>query len=127
MCCNGMRIILMFTFTILAFVLNKYISTIPIITWYLISINIFTLLLMVIDKYHSIKGRKRVPLMNLYFFSIAGGFLGLIIAMLLTKHKLSNKAFLLWQILITMIWMITIIYILTHMDKIQNALAILAS
>jgi len=127
MCCNGMRIILMFTFTILAFALNNYVSSIPIVIWYLVSINVFALLLMSIDKYHAIKDRKRVPEANLYFFAIAGGFLGTIVAMLIAKHKTANKTFIFWQALISAIWVICIWYVLNNMEKIQNALDILTS
>lgn len=122
-----MRIVLMFTFTALAFVFNSYMPSIPIVLWYLMSINLFTFLLVIIDKFNAIKDRKRVPESNLYFFAIAGGFLGLLIAMVLAKHKISKKSFLFVQLLITALWLTVIYYVLTHTQQIQAAIEILRS
>jgi len=123
MCCNGFRILLMFSFAAIAFVLNNYFATIPVIVWYLVSINIFTFFLTLIDKYHAIKERKRVPEFNLYFFSFAGGFLGLILGMIIAKHKTSKKLFMFIQAIIAIFWLVAIYYILTHLEAIQRALS----
>ncbi|WP_024954150.1 DUF1294 domain-containing protein [Sulfurospirillum arcachonense] len=122
MCCNGFRIILMFSLAALSFVFNSFIPSIPVIVWYLVSINIFTFLLFIIDKYHSIKERKRVRELSLHFFSIAGGFIGAFLAMILVKHKLRKKVFLLWQSIISIIWIICIIYVINNLEIIQNTL-----
>lgn len=122
MCCNGLRIILMFTLAVLAFTFNSFIPSIPVILWYLISINVFTFLLYSIDKYYAMKERKRVPEMTLYFFSFAGGFLGAILSMILTKHKLRKKLFISIQAVITIIWLVCIYLVLNNFETIQKAL-----
>ena len=127
MCCNGFRIILMFSLAVFSFILNNFYPTIPVILWYLISINLFTFLLFSIDKYYSLKKRKRVSEINLHFFSLAGGIFGALIAMVVVKHKIRKKIFLSIQIIITIIWIISIYYILTNLETIQNALQSLSA
>lgn len=127
MCCNGLRIILMFSLAILSFTLNNFIPAIPVILWYLLSINIFTFLLLVIDKIYSLKDRKRVPEMSLYFFSIAGGVFGALLAMIVARHKIRKKIFLSIQIFISLLWVISIYFVLTNLDAIQKALQGLSS
>jgi len=122
LCCNGFRIILMFSFASLSFMLNNFLPSIPVILWYLVSINLFTFLLFAIDKYHSIKDKKRVPEMSLHFFSIAGGVFGALIAMIITKHKIRKKLFLFIQSIITIIWIGSIFYILNNLKTLLNAL-----
>jgi len=127
MCCNGFRIILMFSLVVIAFILNGFMPFISVIIWYLGSINIFTFLLFSIDKYHSIKDRKRVPEVNLHFFSFAGGVFGAFISMLVFRHKIRKKLFLAIQFTILTLWIISIYYISTHPQIIQNALQKLSS
>jgi len=114
----------MFTLVITSFFLNNFIPNIPVIIWYLASINIFTLFLFFIDKYNSIKNRKRVPEMSLHFFSFAGGIVGAFIAMFSVKHKIKKKLFLSIQIVIAFIWTFAVYYVLTNLDVIQKALNI---
>jgi uncharacterized membrane protein YsdA (DUF1294 family) len=101
--------------------------TIPVIVWYLLSINIFTFLLLVIDKIYSLKERKRVPEISLHFFSIAGGIFGALIAMIIARHKIRKKLFLSIQGIIAIIWIISIYYVLTNLETIQNALQSLSA
>ncbi len=122
MCCNGFRIILMFALAGLSFVLNSFIPAIPVILWYLVSINIFTLLLFVIDKHYAAQEREIVPEFSLYFFSIAGGFVGAFLAMAITRHKIQERAFLIWQALISIIWIVAIYSVLSNLEAVQNAL-----
>lgn len=122
MCCNGFRIILMFSLAILSFTLNNFIPAIPVILWYILTINIFSFLLLVIDKFYSLKERKRVPEMSLYFFSIAGGVFGALLAMITARHKIRKKLFLSIQIFIAVIWIISIYYVLSHLEAIQKVL-----
>lgn len=68
------------------------------------------------------KERKRVPEMTLYFFSFAGGFLGAILSMILTKHKLRKKLFISIQAVITIIWLVCIYLVLNNFETIQKAL-----
>ena len=122
MCCNGMRIILMFTFTLLSFVLNGFIPAIPVIYWYFISINIFTFFLFVIDKLYALKDRKRVPEFSLLFFSFAGGFIGSTLAIIITRHKIRKTKFMFIHSFITLMWIITIYFISINQESIQKVL-----
>ncbi len=112
----------MFGLATLSFVLNNFIPSIPVIVWYLVSINLVTFFLFIIDKYHSIKDRKRVPEISLHFFSFAGGFIGAFLAMILAKHKVRKKLFLSIQTAISILWIFSIYYILTHLEAIQKVL-----
>lgn len=112
----------MFSFAALSFMFNSFIPSIPVVIWYLLSINIFTFFIFIIDKYYSTKNRKRVPEMSLHFFSFAGGFLGALIAMIAARHKTSKKVFLIIQLTISVIWILAICYVITHLEVIQNAL-----
>ncbi|RLA72799.1 MAG: hypothetical protein DRG78_23335 [Epsilonproteobacteria bacterium] len=113
----------MFSLAALAFVFNNFIPSVPVVIWYLVSINILTFFIFIIDKYHSIKERKRVPEMSLHFFSFAGGFLGAILGMIIVKHKIRKKLFLSIQGIISIIWIFAIYYVLTHLEAIQKVLA----
>ena len=127
MCCNGFRIILMFSLAILSFTLNNFIPTIPVIIWYLMSVNIFTFLLFIVDKIYSLQQRKRVPEMSLHFFSIAGGIFGALLAMIAARHKIRKKLFISIQSIIAIIWIFSIYYVLTNLETIQNALQSLSA
>jgi len=122
MCCNGFRILLMFSLAALSFILNSFMPAIPVILWYLLSINIFTFFLFIIDKYYSLKDRERVPEMSLYFFSIAGGVFGAFMAMFVARHKIKKRLFLSFQSFIMLIWIVSIYYVLSNLKTIQNAL-----
>jgi len=122
MCCNGFRILLMFSLAALSFILNNFIPAIPVILWYLFSINIFTFFLFIIDKYYSLKERERVPEMSLHFFSFAGGVLGAFLAMLIARHKIKKRRFLSIQGFIALVWAVSIYYVLSNLEAIQTAL-----
>jgi len=113
----------MFSLAGLSFLLNNVMPFIPVILWYLVSINLVTFFLFIIDKYHSIKDRKRVPERTLHFFSFAGGFTGALLAILIAKHKIRKKLFLSIQIIISLVWIFAIYYITTHLEAIQKVLS----
>jgi len=119
---NGFRIILMFSLVALSFLLNNFLPSIPVALWYLFSINLVTFFVFIIDKYHSIKKRKRVPQRTLHFFSFAGGFIGALLAMFIAKHKIRKKLFLSIQVGISLVWIFAIYYALTHLESIQKVL-----
>lgn len=122
MCCNGFRMLVLFTFVVISFILNNFFDSIPVILWYIVSINIFTFFLFLIDKFHAIKERKRVPEFTLYFLSFAGGIFGAFTAMLITRHKLQKNGFLYMQIAILIVWVFAIYFVLHNLDAIQTAL-----
>jgi len=121
---NRLRIILMLTLVIMSFTLNSFIPNIHIAIWYLVSINIFTFFLFFIDKLYAIKNRKRIPEMSLYLFSFAGGAVGAVVGMIVTKHKIRKKSFFAFQGLIFLLWILFAYYALTHIEIIRRALSI---
>jgi uncharacterized membrane protein YsdA (DUF1294 family) len=122
MCCNGLKILVLFSFVVTAFFANGFFPSLPVILWYLILLNIFTFFLFIIDKYYSLHERKRVPEATFYFLSAAGGVYGEFIAMLLSKHKIRKKSFLFIQIFIFILWSIGIYEVIIHLESILQAL-----
>ncbi|MCF6173003.1 MAG: DUF1294 domain-containing protein [Campylobacteraceae bacterium] len=118
MCCNGFRILIMFLFTFSSFALNIFMPNIPVIVWYFGSINIFTLILFGIDKLNSTKERKRVPELSFHFFSLIGGIIGVLLGILIFRHKLRSKYFLLIQFIILLLWILAIFFIFKNIDAI---------
>jgi len=118
MCCNSFRILIMFLFTFSSFVLNIFIPTIPVIAWYFGSINLFALILFGIDKLNSTKERKRVPELSFHFFSLIGGVIGVLLGVLVFRHKLHSKQFLFIQFTILLIWAIAIFFIFKNLPAI---------
>jgi uncharacterized membrane protein YsdA (DUF1294 family) len=112
----------MFALAALAFMLNSFVPSVPVILWYLFSINIFTFLLFVIDRYYTAQDREVVPEFSLYFFSIAGGFIGAFLAIVIVRHKIKERVFLLWQGVILIIWLVVIYYVFNNFEVIQKTL-----
>lgn len=122
MCCNGFRIILMFTMVVIAFSLNIYIPALPVVLWYLIAINSFTFLLFGVDKYYALKNRSRLEEKSFHFFAIAGGFLGLTLGMAIFRHKIHSKGFIAIELLISLIWLLSIYLVINNLPALQEAL-----
>ncbi|MFK5881401.1 MAG: DUF1294 domain-containing protein [Sulfurospirillum sp.] len=118
MYCNSFRILIMFLFTFGAFALNTFMPSIPVIVWYFGSINIFSFILFGIDKLNSTKDRRRVPELTFHFFSLIGGAVGIFLGVLLFRHKLGSRNFLLTEFVILLIWCVVIYFILKDIDAI---------
>ena len=117
---NSFRILIMLLFTFSSFALNVFIPTIPVIVWYFGSINIFSFILFGIDKLNSIKGRIRVPELSFHFFSLIGGVIGILLGIIVFRHKLRERYFLLIQFIILLIWLVTIFLIFKNIDTILS-------
>ena len=66
------------------------------------------------DKYLAIKNKRRIPENTLFFFEAIGGTIGLLLAMLLFRHKTSKSSFII-KFTIILIIQIGIIYLIsTH-------------
>ncbi len=118
MYCNSFRILIMFLFTFGAFALNAFMPTIPVIAWYFGSINLFSFILFGIDKLNSTKDRKRVPELTFHFFSLIGGIIGILLSVVLFRHKLRSRNFLLVELGILVIWCVAIYLIITNISAI---------
>ncbi len=120
MCSNGFRILIMFLFTAVSFVLNNFFSSIPVVVWYLVSINIFTFLLMFADKMYQEK--KRVPQISLIYFSIIGGVFGTVLGYAIFKYPNQNKYFAYIQLFILILWIVTIVLILKNLELVVSTI-----
>jgi uncharacterized membrane protein YsdA (DUF1294 family) len=60
---------------------------------YFLIVNSFTFLLAGYDKYMAVKNKRRIPEKTLFAMSLFGGSVGLLLAMLIFKHKTSKSSF----------------------------------
>ncbi len=72
--------------------------------FYIVIINIITLLNYGIDKRNAIKGKRRISEATLYILSIIGGPVGAIIGMYLFHHKTKKIKFYLINVCTLCIW-----------------------
>lgn len=87
---------------------------------YFLIINIAVFILAGYDKYQARKNKQRIPENTLFLLEGIGGTLGLLLAMLLFRHKTSKSSFILKfsaivfiQILITVLMFINNVNIFT--------------
>lgn len=78
---------------------------------YFIIINIIGFLIMYIDKQKAKKGRWRIPERTLFIVTALGGGIGTIAGMKVFRHKTQKVAFVIGFPLITILEIITIIYL----------------
>lgn len=60
---------------------------------YFLFINIFVFILAGYDKYLARKNKRRIPENTLFLLEAIGGTIGLLLAMLLFRHKTSKTSF----------------------------------
>ena len=60
---------------------------------YFLVISIFVFILAGYDKYLARKNKRRIPENTLFFLEAIGGTIGLLLAMLLFRHKTSKTSF----------------------------------
>ena len=78
-------------------------------TWYLIGINILTIIVYGLDKSLARRKMYRVSEYSLIILAIFGGGIGALIGMKLFHHKTKKKLFWIVNILSSIIWLIIII------------------
>ncbi|MDR7369804.1 DUF1294 domain-containing protein [Flavobacterium aquidurense] len=83
---------------------------------YFLVISIFVFILAGYDKYLARKNKRRIPENTLFFLEAFGGTIGLLLAMLLFRHKTSKTSFIVKFSGIFLIQIMLIYLILT--DKI---------
>ncbi len=84
------------------------INIVKIIYIYFILANLFTFLIFGIDKYKAIKNKYRIPESFLLTFVVLSGFLGAALGMILFKHKLSKKKFIVITIFSSLFYLLLI-------------------
>jgi uncharacterized membrane protein YsdA (DUF1294 family) len=66
-----------------------------------------------LDKQLAKRGLSRISEKKLHTFSLAGGVVGAVFAMLLFRHKTSKQEFLLKELFIVVLWgVVTLLYFL---------------
>jgi uncharacterized membrane protein YsdA (DUF1294 family) len=60
---------------------------------YFLVINVLEFVIAGFDKFAAIKQKRRIPENTLFFLAFIGGSIGLLIAMLLFRHKTSKISF----------------------------------
>ena len=60
---------------------------------YFLFISVIVFILAGYDKYLARKNKRRIPENTLFFFEAIGGTIGLLLAMLLFRHKTSKTSF----------------------------------
>lgn len=78
--------------------------------WYLIGINLVTFLLYGIDKYCAKNKLYRISEYSLFTFSFFGGCIGSLLGMKIFHHKTKKLKFWIINILLTILWIIFLIY-----------------
>ncbi|QQK08480.1 DUF1294 domain-containing protein [Miniphocaeibacter halophilus] len=75
---------------------------------YFVLINILTFVFYGVDKYKATKNQYRISEFFLLLLVVIGGFLGSAFGMLLFKHKLSKKKFIITIIIATIFYILLI-------------------
>jgi uncharacterized membrane protein YsdA (DUF1294 family) len=60
---------------------------------YLILLNAFSFLLMLLDKRYAVKRLRRIPESTLFLCCILGGCVGILLGMMIARHKIRKKKF----------------------------------
>lgn len=110
MCCQGMRILVLFGLTALSFLANYFYSNVQVVLWYALFINTFTCTVFFVDGVRIKKSKEPFPTSNLLYFSIVGGVFGGIVATLLAGVPRKQRWFLGTLLLICVIWIAILIY-----------------
>ncbi len=109
MCCQSMRILLLFLLTALSFVANHFLRAIPTIVWYFILVNSFTCILFFVNFLLLKTSQKPLKDKMLYYFSGIGGIYGGFLMMIFWSFYELSKKFVLFQTLILGLWSLGLI------------------
>ena len=71
----------------------EFFSTHQLFLWYLVAINVITLIFFAVDKIHAIENKSRIRIITLLGLTFIGGSLGAIIAMYVFRHKIRKDYF----------------------------------
>lgn len=122
MCSNTLRILTMFLFAALAFATNYLIPNIPVIVWYFGTASVFSFILFGIDKLNATKERIRVPEVSFHFLSLIGGVVGVMLGIIVFRHKLNQRTFLMIQFGIFLLYAIIVLLVIKNFAAISNGI-----
>ena len=81
---------------------------------YFLIVNCLTFVIAGYDKYLAIKNRYRIPENTLFTIAFFGGSIGLLLAMLLFRHKTSKSSFIVKFGIILLLQIVLVYLKLTH-------------
>lgn len=110
MCCQGMRVVVLFALTALSFLANYFYKSIAVIFWYALFVNLFTCIIFFIDGIKIKQNKKPLALSNLLYFCIVGGIFGASLATLVMFFPRKSKWFLLSLIALFCLWTGILLY-----------------
>ncbi|WP_331774567.1 DUF1294 domain-containing protein [Sulfurospirillum sp. 1612] len=122
MCTNGLRIFTMLLFALIAFTSNYFMPSIPILVWYFVTVSIFAFILFGIDKFNATKERMRVPEMSFHFLAFIGGGLGVMLGIVLFRHKTHHKMFIGIQFAILVLYVVASYLIIQNLPEIAHGI-----
>lgn len=71
--------------------------------------NLITFSVFALDKYCAIKEKSRYSEKSLHTISLLGGFVGAWLAMILVRHKIKKRNFMIIELLIGLVWILCLI------------------
>ena len=71
---------------------------------YFVAINFVTFLLFALDKHKAKKNQRRISEKTLYLYSLLGGFIGGMLSIVVFRHKIVKKSFMLKYYMIILLW-----------------------
>ncbi|SKC83298.1 DUF1294 domain-containing protein [Maledivibacter halophilus] len=60
---------------------------------YILIINIYGFAIVIIDKYKAKKNKWRIKEMNFFIVAFIGGAIGILLSMMMARHKTQHKSF----------------------------------
>lgn len=79
--------------------------------WLLVGMNAFVFLLAVGDKMNAQRGKRRIRERTLLGGALLGGSLGLLVGMVLVRHKVRKPSFLLRLLMIVVVQAVIVTYV----------------
>lgn len=84
------------------------------LTYYLLAINVITLIVYGVDKFKAIKNMWRIPEMTLLGLAAAGGALGAWLGMKMWHHKTQHRKFTILVPLFVVLWVAGLSWLLNQ-------------
>lgn len=84
------------------------------LTYYLLAINVITLIVYGVDKFKAIKNMWRIPELTLLGLAAAGGAIGAWLGMKMWHHKTQHRKFTILVPLFLVLWVVGIFWLLNQ-------------
>lgn len=84
------------------------------LTYYLLAINVITLIVYGVDKFKAIKNMWRIPELTLLGLAAAGGALGAWLGMKMWHHKTQHRKFTILVPLFIVVWVVGVYWLLNQ-------------